>query len=447
MYKPFNSKNSIVNYALEAMAADAAAAAEAGKLADGGIKLADTSGGTSSESTEQVQATDVENVDAVAALQERVAVLEDENAVMEGDLIEVGGDKTQDDLDEAIDSAAALESLGLLAMATYRNGTATVQSNAGIAIGVEHICSNLSLPSIVAAVEEDGIDGQADAAKNLGERALAASKKILASVVAFFKKIKEYLTNFFKEQFNIFNRIVQVAKDVDSQLSDIKGGIDIKDPAIKTLGLVTGNVYKDFKDYLEFSTSIMTTLADESMYRSISRLMSRDAAGDVSSVFDQVTSSISKCFPMSREGKDGTTMETHDMMPGGMLYSFAYKKTPEGGFSCKVRAVDIPVKEFDTVKTMNPAQTHELLMMITEWTPLLAKMNKSLARIDANVNLNNADPATPEAVRTFMSVVTQLTTVLAPMVVRLNAQISRKFFAYVKIAQQASKPAAENAAA
>lgn len=122
MYKPFNSKNSIITAALEAMAADAAADGEGGELADGGIKPADTNGGTPPESTEQVQATDVENVDAVAALQERVAVLEDENGVMEADLIETAGDQVQDDLDEAIGAAVALESLGELALVSRHAG-------------------------------------------------------------------------------------------------------------------------------------------------------------------------------------------------------------------------------------------------------------------------------------------------------------------------------------
>lgn len=431
MYRNFTSRNSIIKAALEELAADQAAG----------------EGSEQPSSTEQVQSTNVENVDAVAELQERVVELEEQNGVMESDLIEANGDKVQDDLDEAIDSAVALESFGRLAMATYRSGTATTQSNAGIAIGLEHICSSMGMPNIVAAVEADGSDSHGDAAKNLGERALDASKKVLASVMAFFKKIKDYITSFFKEQINIFNRIVQVSKDVDAQLRDIKPGISIKDPAIKGLGLVSGNVYKDFKDYIEFSTSVMETLANENLYRSVSRLMSRDAAGDVSSVFDDVTSSIAKCFPMSREGNEGTTLETHDMMPGGLLYSFAYKKTAEGGFSCKVRATNIPVKEFDTVKTISASQTHELLGMITNWTPLLAKMNKTLARIDANVNINNADPSSPESVRTFMSVVTQLTTVLGPMVVRLNAQVARKFFTYVKIAQQTSTAPAEGASA
>ncbi len=439
MRKPFNSKNSIVNAALEALAADAAGS-EGGELADGGIKPVDTSGGTPPESTEQVQATDVENVDAVAALQERVAVLEDENAVKETDLIEAAGDQVQDDLDEAIDAAVALESLGELALATYRNGTASLQSNAGIAIGLEHICSSLNFPSIVAAVEEDGVDNQGNAAKNLGERALAASKQIMKSVIDFFKRIKGFLVTFFKEQIAVFTRVTQVAKDIDAQVTNLKGGLDIKDPAIKSLGLVSGDVYKDFKEYIEFSTSVMSALADESMYRSVGRLMAKDAAGEVESVFNDVTSMIAKCFPMSRDGKDGTTLETHDMMPGGVLYSFAYKKTPEGGFSCKIRATDVPVKQFETLKTISPQQARELLMSISGWSTLVDKMNKSIARLESSVNLNNADTASPEAVRTFMSVVSQLTTVLAPMVLRMNAQVSRKFFTYVKIAQQAAKP-------
>lgn len=399
--------------------------------------------GESADSTKDIESTDIENVDAVAELQDRVEVLETEKDEMEGEMTEAAGEKVQDDLDAAIDSAVALESLGRVAMAAYRSGTANKHFNAAVAIGIEHICSNLDYPCIVAAVEEDSPDSVGNAAKNLGERALAASKKMVQSVVAFFKKIKDWFVSFFRPQLDGLLRTLEIMKTMMKEVNDVDSSLKIEDADfIKSIGFTEENPFVEFNRYAAFANKAMKYFGTSSLFDTIAGLLDRNASDKTEEIFKKVIDDLSDIFPVKKNTNGEFTLSSGPVVLGGGSIVLNCTTTSETEHKFKTGIVPAAnPKAPSSVSVMNPGQFDTIFALLSEIVGNSKKVQDKISKVDGIINLNDVDTVTAENVRLFMMVMNQITTVLVPALLRVNNSTLRKHSAYMRKCIEISKAA------
>lgn len=402
------------------------------------------------DSTSVVASTDVEPVDAVAALQDKIEDLEDKTNAVQADAIVANGQQVQADLDEVANAAVALENLGNLALATGHAGQATVGFNASIALGIESICTSLSFPSIVAALEAEQPDASApgkenEAAKSLGERAKDTAKTLAASMIAFLKKIKDWFIAFLGRLSEGLLGTAKIAKDLHNKLGPLKDGVEIKDEAfIKSLGLVSDNADADFKAYGMFSAKVYAMLTNKNMLDGVVRIASATSADEVNNSTQAFFQIMSKSVFTTAAGVEDPNVAYSAASPrliGGVQYVIETKKFAVNSSNCK-----ITVDTSEDLKT--PASIHgpktsdarEFLNLIVHWSDDAPKLKDSLNALDKATGLvsGNDISFSAGAARAFMTIVTQLVTVLSPSVVNQNTKVARKYIAYCKKALEAS---------
>lgn len=415
-------------------------------------------------STADVTATNVVNQDTVAELQDQVEALQDQQ--YEGDINDISknSEEVQDDLEEIVSTASALEELADMAFAAYQSGTATKMFNGLLSLGVEQQCHRIQMPCVIAALEAEkpDVSDARDVSKSIGERAKAAAAKIYESILNFFKKIKDWAVQFFKGVMEMFNPLKKQAEELTGQLKDLPAGGQIENEAfIKSLGLTQPNAQKDFEDYAKFVTTAYATLAGGGLMDAIGAFAGAQTASEADGYMTSFLHAMNdKLFTVTGATGSRQVVETLMHSPkliGGAQITYHFDPANESNSSTinhdKVLGNHRVKISMDKVETVTPAKiavpdqqgARNMLQLISKWPDDVKRVSDAVdkleAKVKSSINSNNGTITSDQneetatrniIIRNFMATVNQLILVLVPMLSRQNIQVSRKYIAYVK---------------
>ena len=417
-----------------------------------------------------ISATDVASQDAVAALQEQVETLNDEQYEGDVQVISKNSEEVQDDLEEIVSTASALEELADLAFFAARSGGATKLLNGTLALAVEHQCARIGLPNPIAALEAEVSDvtDVKEVSKSIGERAKAAAQTAYNAIIAFFKKIKEWATNFIKALIEMFNPIKEQAAELNKQLGSIKPGAEITNESfIKALGLTQADAQADFENYAKFASASYAMFTSSGFLDAIEEFATaqnvneaRDSMGKFLGVLG------SKVLTVAGVTKSSSRFERVMHSPkliGGSQITYSYDPNLESGDSTMQEDSTVGLHRskvtMDSVETVSPAKiavpdqqkARVMLQTIARWPDDVKRVADAVSKISdkvknsVNKDNNSIDVSENHAVierniviRNFMATANQLIMVLVPMLARQNVQVSRKYISYIKQSLQAS---------
>lgn len=409
-----------------------------------------------------VEKTEVENVDAVAELQSEVDQKEDQ--VYENDVaqLEANGEEVEEELNEIVDAADALEQLADLALLTASKGLATKTFNAAISIGIESQCRRIGAPSIVAALEEEalalGYDApkgvtkaaDKDAALTLGERAKKMAEALYKSVAEFFKRIKQWVFEFADKAMSMWENTTAKAEELLKSLGELRDGAVIEDQGfIKSLGLPGTDASKCFEDYGRFAAGSYNAISSRDLYSEITDLTKAQNDQDVKNTTSLALAFLTRTLftVASTDGDDNATVALTPKLVGGIEMKLTYKV----GDDKKSTVIKISTEKVETVAPSSingpsAAAARDMLRNILNWSKYgnevktrVKEMEAALANARKEAKSEEEASAKRKAIANLISLTSQLTTVLFPSVMRTNAQVSRKYVAYVAKAIAASK--------
>lgn len=418
-----------------------------------------------------VTATDVANQDTIAELQEQVETLSDEQ--YEGDVqnISKNSEEVEEDLEEVVAAATALEELADLAFIAARTGGSTKLLNGTLALAVEHQCQRIGLPNPIAALEAEGADVSdvKDVSKSIGERAKAAAKAAYDAIIAFFKKIKDWVAGFIKSVIEMFNPIKEQAAELNKQIKDLKPGAEIENEAfIKALGLTKTDAQADFEDYAKFASTAYAMFTGAGLLDAIAAFANSQTANEAEANMEKFLGVLgSKLFTVAGVTKSSSAHERVMHSPkliGGSQLTYSYDPVFESGDDKMSKDSTVGAHRakvtMDSVETVAPAKigvpseqkARVMLQTIARWPDDVKRVSDAVEKLSSkikssvseeNVNVESTNSVNVNVrniiIRNFMGTANQLIMVLVPMLARQNVQVSRKYIAYIKQSLQASK--------
>jgi hypothetical protein len=147
-------------------------------------------------------------------------------------------------------------------------------------------------------------------------------------------------------------------------------------------------------------------------------------------------------FPDKTDYDTFVQLDSGPVVFGAGSFAVTYGKLAGGGYTLKAKMYNASPRHIRKIVTIDPNRASNLLDAVGEWPMMQKNLGNLVAKIEASVNMNDLDTATPENVRSFMNVVSQITTVLIPMITRTNATTMRKLNAYLRKSLEVSRASA-----